>query len=224
VIFSGVFGHGRTTIDGFEVTLSRFYVPGILAMSIVVATYGNLVVGISSLRETGVLKRRRATPASRAVLIGSQAVTSVAITAGMSAALLVIAKLLYGVGMAPGALVAIACTAIVGTVAFACIGYAVAGLIGSPEVAQPVVQATMLPLWFISGVFIPTANLGSTVRTIGSVFPVAHLAGAMHVASVHATFASAISPGDLLALAGWAVAAAVFAAWRFSWLPGTASA
>jgi len=76
----------------------------------------------------------------------------------MSTLLLVIAKLAYGVGIGPAALAAIACTVLVGTVTFACIGYAVSGLIGSPDAAQPIVQATMLPLWFISGVFIPTSN------------------------------------------------------------------
>ena len=65
VIFTGVFGHGTTTIDGVHVKLSRFYVPGILAMSIVVASYANLVISIAALRESGVLKRRRATPVSR---------------------------------------------------------------------------------------------------------------------------------------------------------------
>jgi hypothetical protein len=34
-------------------------------------------------------------------------------------------------------------------------GYAVAGLIGSAEAAQPLVQAATMPLWFISGVLIP---------------------------------------------------------------------
>jgi len=56
---------------------------------------------------------------------------------------------------------------------FACIAYAVSGLIGSPDAAQPIVQATMLPLWFISGAFIPIPNLPSTLRRIEELFPVA---------------------------------------------------
>lgn len=224
VVFNGVFGHGNTLMAGVHVKLSVFYVPGILTMSIVVAAYASLVVSIATMRESGVLKRRRATPASPALLIAGQALSTVAITAMMSTILLLIAKVLYGVGIAPGALAAVACTVLVGTVSFACVAYAVSGLIGSPEAAQPIVQATMFPLWFISGVFIPIPNLSGTLRSVGRLFPVEHLANSLDLASVHGSFTSAISAGDLLALAAWGLAAAAFAAVRFSWLPTAAAA
>jgi ABC-2 type transport system permease protein len=224
VIFTGVFGHGSTTIDGTRVKLSYFYVAGILAMSTVVAAYANLVVSISALRESGVLKRRRATPVPPALLIAGQALSTLVIVAIMATILLVIGKVAYGVGMAPGALAALACTTILATLTFACIGYAVSGMIGSPDAAQPIVQATTMPLWFLSGVFIPAASLSSTLRSVGSLFPVEHLAASLQLASVHTSFSSAISVSDLLALAAWGLAAAAFAAWRFSWLPSSATA
>jgi ABC-2 type transport system permease protein len=224
VVFTGVFGHGHTVVDGVRVSLSRFYVPGILAMSIVVASYANLVISITSLRETGVLKRRRATPVSPGVLVAGQALATVVVALVTGTLLLVIAKIFYGVGMSPGGLAAMAIIAVVGTLTFACIGYAVSILVGSPDAAQPIVQATMLPLWFISGVFIPTATLSATLRSIGSLFPVEHIAAGLHLASVQTSFSSAISGKDLLALAAWGLAAAMFCAWRFSWLPSTATA
>ena len=224
VVFTGVWGSQHTILQGVHVKLSRFYVPGILAMSVVTSTYAGLVISLSNLRETGVLKRRRATPVPPALLIASQAAASVVVTLWTSTVLLVIAKVLYGVGFAAPALAAIACTVLVATVALACVAYAVSGLIGNPDAAQPLVQATMLPLWFVSGVFIPPHNLSSTVRTIGKVFPVEHIANSLQLASVNGSFGSAISAGDIGVLAAWAVAAALFAAWRFSWLPSTATA
>jgi ABC-2 type transport system permease protein len=224
VIFASVFGHGTTVLDGVRVKLARYYVPGILAMSIINATYSNIVVSIAALRETGVLKRRRATPVPPAILIGGQAIATLVVATVMGTILLVVAKLGYGVGFVPGALAALVVTSVLGALTFACIGYAVSGLIGSPEAAQPVVQATMLPLWFISGVFIPQANLGSTLRGIASAFPVAHLAGGLHATSIYGSFGSAISGTDLLVLAAWGLGAAVFAAWRYSWLPTAATA
>jgi ABC-2 type transport system permease protein len=224
VVFTGVFGSGHTVVDGARVDLSRFYVPGILAMSIVVAAYANLVISITSLRETGVLKRRRATPVSPAMLVAGQAIATVVVALVMGTLLLVIAKVAYGVDMSPAGLAAMAIIAMVGTLAFACIGYAVSILVGSPDAAQPIVQATMLPLWFISGVFIPTATLSATLRSIGSLFPVEHIAGGLHLASVRSSFSTAISVNDLLVLSAWGVAAALFCAWRFSWLPSTATA
>ncbi len=224
VIFAGVFGHGTTVVDGITVKLSRFYVPGILAMSIITAAYAGLVVSVATARETGVLKRRRATPVPPAVLVAGQAVSTLLIAAIMSTLLLVIARFGYHVGMAPASLVAVACTVVLGTLAFACLGYAVSGMIGSLDAAQPIVQATLMPLYFISGVWIPTHQLGGTLRGIASVFPVEHLAAALHKASVHGSFAGAISPQDLLVLVLWAIGAAVVAARRFSWLPSAATA
>lgn len=224
VILAGVFGHGTTVVDGVHVQLSRFYVPGIVAMSIITAAYATLVVSVATARETGVLKRRRATPVSPAILICGQAVTALVTTATMTTLLLLIGRLAYHLSLAPGALVAIACTVVVGTLSFACIGYAVAGLIGSVDAAQPIVQATVMPLYFISGIWIPNANLSRTLQSIASVFPVEHLAAAMHLASVHSGLGAALSPKDLLVLAIWGLAAAAVAARRFTWLPAAGTA
>ena len=68
----------------------------------------------------------------------------------------------------------------------------------------------------------PSCQPPSTLRTVGSLFPVEHLAADLHLASVNATFTSAVSVTDLLVLAAWGLAAAAFAAWRFSWLPSSA--
>jgi len=222
VIFAGVF-HGTTSVDGVHVKLSRYFLAGILTMSIVLACYGNLVVAIATLRETGVLKRRRTTPVPPGVLIAAQALSALVTVAIMTTTLLLIAKLLDGIGMAPGAIAATACTAAVGALAFASVGYAASGLIGSPDAAQPIVQATTMPLWFLSGVLIPTQNLSAALRTLGSIFPIAHLAAGLHLATVHTTFAASISITNLVVLAAWGAGAAAVASWRFSWLPSAAT-
>jgi ABC-2 type transport system permease protein len=224
VILAGVFGSSTTVVDGVHVKLSHFYVPGILALSIITSAYATLVVSVATARETGVLKRRRATPVSPAILIGGQALSTLVTTATMTAVLLLIGRLAYGFAVAPGALVAIGCTVIVGTLSFACIAYAIAGLIGSVDAAQPIVQATVMPLYFISGIWIPNANLSPALRSIASVFPVEHLAAALHLASVHGSLGATIAPQDLLVLALWGLAAAAIAARRFSWLPSVATA
>ncbi len=224
VIFASVFGgSGHTTVDGTRVKLSQFFVGGIMAMSIITIAYAGLVVTISSAREAGVLKRRRATPVPPAILIGGQALSTLATAAIASTVLLVVARVGYGVGFSIGALAALGITLIFGTVMFSCLGYAIAGMIGSPDAAQPVVQITMLPLYFISGVFVPSASLSPTLRHIAEVFPVEHLAAAMHLASVRGSFTSALAPKDLAVLAVWAIAAGLFAARRFSWLPAAAT-
>jgi len=41
-------------------------------------------------------------------------------------------------------------------------------------------QAIMLPLYFISGVFVPNASLPGWLRHLASIFPVQHLADGLH--------------------------------------------
>ncbi len=225
VVFIGVFAHkGHTVIDGVHVPLSRFYVGGILAMAIITAAYATLVITITTARESGVFKRRRATPVPPVLMIAGQVIATVVIAEVMAAILLIVGRLGYSISMPAGALVATFISVGVGAIAFACVAYAVAGMIDSVDAAQPISQLTMMPLYFISGVWIPTASLSHGLRSVASVFPIEHLAAALHKATVTGSFGSAISPTDLLVLAAWGLAAATFATMRFSWLPKAATA
>ncbi len=135
-------------------------------------------------------------PAS--ILVGGTALATLVTTLGTTTGLLVLSRVAYDVGFSAGSIGAIAVAVTVGTLAFACIGYAVAGMIGNPDAAQPVVQATMMPLYFISGIWIPTDQLPHGLRTIAAIFPIEHLAAATHLASVRGSFSSALAPTDLL--------------------------
>ena len=66
VIFVSVFGN-NTLKNG--VKASTYYVPGIAALAIIASSFLNLVIAITAQRESGVLKRRRATPVPASVLI-----------------------------------------------------------------------------------------------------------------------------------------------------------
>ena len=82
----------------------------------------------------------------------------------------------------------------------------------------------MLPLYFISGIFIPNINLPPWLRHVAAVFPVQHLAAGFRHAYVPGAHGSGIVWSDIGVLAIWAVIGATVAILRFSWLPKTASA
>ena len=102
--------------------------------------------------------------------------------------------------------------------------YALSTLIGPADTAQPTVQAVMLPLYFISGVFVPNVELPSWLRNIAELFPVQHLADGLHNACAPTVQGIGVPWGDLAALALWAVAGPVIALRRFRWAPATAAA
>src|SRR5689334_22523828 len=70
VIFAAIF-KGTTVVDGKTIKLTTFYVPGIMTLGIISATYVNLTQAIVTQRESGELKRVRGTPLPASVVISS---------------------------------------------------------------------------------------------------------------------------------------------------------
>jgi ABC-2 type transport system permease protein len=193
-------------------------VPGICTLGIIATSFVNLVITITAQRESGVLKRRRSTPVPAWVLIASRTLTS-AILAIALVAIVAIGRIVYGVHLPGAALPAFVLGVIVGAAAFCCLSFAAASFIRSEDSAQPVIQAIILPLHFISGVLVPKDQLSSTLRDIASVFPVSHLDNALFKAFDPATTGSGIAGADLLILAIWGAVGMLIALQRFTWSP-----
>ncbi|HYM55089.1 MAG TPA: ABC transporter permease [Solirubrobacteraceae bacterium] len=221
VIFVSVFGNNRVGAE--HLRSSTYYVPGIAALAIVAASFVNLVISITAQREQGILKRRRATPVPAVALVAGRALTSMVVSLAVMTCVIAIGRFLYGVHVSASALPAVALTAAVGSLAFGCLGYALSTAIGSADAAQPAVLAITLPLYFISGVFIPEARLSSGLRQVARVFPVEHLSAALHRAFDPAVHGGALAWGDLAVIALWGAAGLVLALVRFTWAPASAA-
>jgi ABC-2 type transport system permease protein len=182
------------------------------------------VISITAQREDGILKRRRATPVPAWVLVVGRTVTAVGVSLVVVAALLGFGRVAYGVKLPTSALPGIAFTAVVGSVTFCVLGYALSTVIQDEDAAQPVVQAIMLPLYFISGIFIPNITLPPWLRHVASVFPVQHLAAGFRHSYIPGAHGNGIVWSDIGVLAIWALIGITVAILRFSWLPKAASA
>jgi ABC-2 type transport system permease protein len=218
-IFTGIFG--SDTVDG--VPLKQFYVPGISAMAVIAASFINLVISITVLREEGILKRRRATPVPAWVLIAGRTVMAIAVAAASVTILLLVGRFVFHVHMPVGNIPGFAITAVVGVITFCVLGYAFSTAISNEDAAQPMVQAVMLPLYFISGIFIAPSTLPDWLRNIAKVFPVQHLAHGLQHAFQPAAGGIGIDWSDLGMMGIWAAIGVVIALRRFSWLPKAAT-
>ena len=217
VIFVSVFGNNTVRPTG--VKASTYYVPGISALAVVAASFVNLVMSITAQREGGILKRRRATPVPASVLIAGRTLTAMAVSLVVMAVVLVVGRFAYGVHLPTSTIPGVALTAVVGSATFCALGYALVTAVGSEDAAQPLVQAIMLPLYFISGVFIPNVNLPGWLRHVAEFFPVQHLADGLHHAYDPAVHGIGIVWSDLGVLALWAAVGLAVALRRFSWTP-----
>ena len=221
VIFASIFGgHDHTVaVAGGRIETSVAYVPGIMTLGIVAAAFINLVISVTAQRESGVLKRRRATPVPAFVLIAGRALTSVVVALSTTAVLLVIGWAAFGAHVPARTAPALALTIIVGALSFCCLGYAVASLIHDQDAAQPVTQGIMLPLYFISGVFVAVSTLPRWIVDVADIFPVRHLAAALLTAYNPHTRGAGLALTDLLVIAAWGAVGLLVALRRFSWLP-----
>jgi ABC-2 type transport system permease protein len=219
VLLTSLFGNHTHFVDGHAIKNSTYYVPGISTLGIISASFVNLVITITGQRESGVLKRRRSTPVPAWVLIMSRVLTSVIVSIVLVAVIVVIGRILYGVHLPGATLPAFVLGVVIGAASFCCMAFAASSFIRNEDSAQPVIQAITLPLYFISGVFVPTDQLSKTLQDIADVFPVAHLNKALFKAFDPATTGTGIAGTDLLIVVAWGVAGLVIALWRFSWSP-----
>jgi ABC-2 type transport system permease protein len=222
VIFNGVFGDD--VVGPGPMKASAYYVPGIAALGVIAASFVNLVISITAQREGGILKRRRVTPVPAWVLVGGRALTAVGVSLVVVAGLLAFGRVAYGVKLPTSALPGIAFTAIVGSITFCVLAYAISTIVQNEDAAQPTVMAIMLPLYFISGIFIPNINLPTWLQHVASVFPVQHLAAGFRHAYEPGAHGIGIVWSDIGVLLIWAAIGVAVALRRFSWLPKVASA
>jgi ABC-2 type transport system permease protein len=220
LILVSLFRGGTVTAGGVTVKIAAYYVPHIAAMAIVGAGMINLLITLVAKRESGSLKRRRATPVPAWVLIAGDAATSIVSSLVVVVVLVAIGSLGFGVTVNGAAIGVAAVVTIVGAAAFCCLAYALSGLVGSAESAGPMVQLSTLPVYFISGIYVPDNVLPHWLLDVASVLPVRPLAVALEAAFVPATNGGqrfALVP--VLVVLAWGVAGLIIAVRKFSWMP-----
>lgn len=219
VIFATVFGNNSVRVGDHEIKQTAYYVPTLMALAITSAALQSLVFAVVSQRERGILKRRRATPVPAAALIAGRSLTAVTVSFANFVVLALVGWIAYGVDLPGRTLPAIVVTVAVGAGALCCVGYAFSTFIGSEESATPILQAVILPLYFISGIFVPADTVPDWLLSVADGFPIRHLGQALLAAYDPATAGSGFAWGHLGILAAWGAAGLLVAAKRFRWTP-----
>jgi ABC-2 type transport system permease protein len=214
VVFSGEDVNVRGGIDA-----TTYYVPAIMSLAIISATMQTLAMTLVIAREDGRLKRGRGTPMPPWVFIAGRVGNSI-VVALMMLALLAAIGALFGADVPWARLPAILITLVVGAASFCCLGIALTAAIPSQDAAAAIVNAMLLPLYFLSGVFIPEDQLPNGVISFADLFPVRHFFDAFFDAYVPAG-GSAVSWDNLAIVALWGVAGLLLAIRYFRWTPRT---
>ena len=216
IILAVVF-NGKTVDVRGGVKATTYYVPAIMSLAIISATMQSLAMSLVIAREDGRLKRGRGTPMPPWVFIAGRVGNSIVVALMMLALLAAIGGLVYGVAFPWSRLPQVLLVLLVGAASFCCLGIALTAAIPSQDAAAPIVNAMLLPLYFLSGVFIPEDQLPSGVIAFADVFPVRHFFDAFFDAYV--PVGPAVSWGNMAVVAAWGVAGLVLAIRYFRWTP-----
>jgi ABC-2 type transport system permease protein len=214
VIFNVIFG---AQVNGSGRSAGEFFTPAIVAFSIVNACYTNLAISVSIVRDEGILKRIHGSPLPTWIYLLSRMCLSVLLGLILVVIVTAFGYLVYQVPLPIGQLPGLLLVLLLGSACFCSLGLAVSGLIPNAQAAPAVVNATILPLLFLSDVFIPI-DPSSYLATIANIFPVRHFSIALQ--SVYLpTLSAPLSLTDLAWLLGWMVIGLGLALRTFTWEP-----
>jgi ABC-2 type transport system permease protein len=225
VIFTALFGNDTTCVVfglagkcAKEVKTSTFYVSAIAAFAIITATYTNLAISVTTQRDAGILKRIHGSPLPAWAYLSARIVHAILVAFLLTLIVVVFGSAFYSADVPGRTLPAFLVTVGLGAGTFSALGLAMSGFVPNAEAAPAVVNFSILPLLFLSDIFIPIQNPNAWYVTVAKVFPPYHFAQAMKTAYFSPS-GTGWSGGDLLVLAVWAAVGVVLAVMRFSWEP-----
>jgi ABC-2 type transport system permease protein len=219
LIFATIFGDEIVDVNG-GIKTTTYYVPAIITLAVISATMQTLAMSLVIAREDGRLKRGRGTPMPPWVFIAGRVGNSIVVAFLMLVLVAAIGGLIYGVTIPWARMPELLVVLAIGAASFCCLGIALTAAIPSQDAAAPIVNALLLPLYFLSGVFIPDDQLPAGVIHFADVFPVRHFFEAFFDAYVVAPDgAAALAWGHLAVLAGWGVVGLFLAIRFFRWTP-----
>ncbi len=222
VVFSLVFGN--QFIEELGVTTAQYYAPAMAVFAAVSASYTNIATTTSYQRDMGILKRVRGTPLPAGIYMGGKVVSAVLIAVLSVVIMMGIGVVFYGVEIYARTLPAAIVTFLIGVGTFAALGLLVAALVKTGESATAVTNATLLPLAFISGVFlVPSSDAPQWLTTVADIFPLKHFVEPFSQAFNPTYTGSGWEWASLGYMLLWGLVAGVLAVRLFKWEPPAGS-
>jgi ABC-2 type transport system permease protein len=224
VLFNALFSGSEVDTGSGAWPLSQFYTGALAAFTAVSATFTNLANVVPIRRDEGVLKRWRGTPQRPWVYIGGLIGSAIALAAAGVLITLLLGVLAYDLDIDAAKVPAAIVTFLVGVSAFAAMGMAIAGLCPSASAASALANAIILPMAFISDVFIAMEDPPSWLSTLGDILPLKPFVQSFQGAFNPAVPAPAFEVGKLLRVAAWGLLGLLVAIRWFRWEPARGGA
>jgi ABC-2 type transport system permease protein len=229
VIFTSLIT-GDIRFHGIQIALATYYVMAEGAFGVITACFTNIAISVSFQRDMGILKRTRGTPLPSWGYLTARVMHAMVIAFVLVAITVAFGVVFYSASVPTGVpLLQFLLTLLIGGLSFAALALALTGAVPNAEAAPAVVNASILPLLFLSGVFFPVGDNAPTwIKVVSNVFPVRHFFEAMTAGFLgNATVPTLAGPvrafpfdwWDIVIVAAWGLAGLIIATRTFSWEP-----
>jgi ABC-2 type transport system permease protein len=227
VIFTSLLGKNTQPYGKIDLKFSTIYVVAMGAFGVISACYTNIAMSVSFQRDSGILKRTKGTPLPAWAYLFGRIVHATFVGAILVAITMLFGRVFYQAAMPTGLpLVEFLITFLVGALSLSALALALTAVIPNADASPAIVNASILPLLFVSGVFIPLgAHPPTWIQVIGKVFPVKHFLDAMNASFLVVKTPAglvhvfAFSSWDVAIVAAWGLLGLVLASRFFSWEP-----
>jgi ABC-2 type transport system permease protein len=220
LLFSVLFGTEEFEITGRGMfSVAQFYAPALAVFAAASATYTNIGVGTAIARDEGVLKRFRGTPLPPWTYMAGRIGSGVWIAFIATVVMMTVGVVAFNVNLELSKMPAALVTFVVGAACFAALGLALAAASPTGDSAPAVANATILPLAFVSDVFIAMDNPPDWLTAVGNFFPLKHFVRAFQDAFHPLVESPGFEFDHLAVIAVWGVVGTLLALKFFTWEP-----
>ena len=217
VIFTSLLGNGTVHLGSLEVKESTYYVASMAAFGVITACFNNIAISMTFNREAGILKRIDGTPLPHAAFFASRILHATFVALLLVAITTAFGHVAYGAHVPSGvALLRFLVMLLVGAACFCALGLAITAVIPNADAAPAIVNIAILPLLFLSGIFIPFSNsTPEWIVWVARIFPVRHFVAGLQAGFLGTPF----HWSDVAVVAAWGIAGLLISVRFFSWEP-----
>jgi len=175
VIFFLVFGsiYGNSTITKENLRAAPFLEAGMIGSGVASTAFAGLAITMVIRRESGVLKRIRATPLPPATYLLAVLLSTFIVFLVETALIVAIGRVLFSVAV-PDRPFSLLVALVIGSAAFAAMGLGLTSVVRSAEGSSAVVNFVYLPMAIISGTFFTPKEYPGFLRAIADVLPLTY--------------------------------------------------
>ncbi len=217
VIFFLIFGsiYGNDTISG--VRGAQFLEAGMIGYGVASTAFAGLAITMVIRRESGVLKRIRATPLPPSTYLVAVLASTFVTFLVEATLLIVLGKVLFHVGF-PARAFSLLGALVIGAASFAALGLGLTGFVRSAEGSSAVVNFVYLPMAIISGTFFSPDRYPGFLKAIANVLPLTYFTRLVRdvMVSRHHLWSETEAAAVVLA---WGAVGLVAALRGFRWQP-----